>query len=136
MSAEWPRPCPVMRRHRRLDAAYVSFRVRDRRRTIYFGRWNSKAAAAKFARFARLWPAQLREDVRAGKWPAVRLLTFAGRTQSVAAWAAETGLTSSAIRFRLGRGWDVERTLSTPSQQPYFARDGVATALAAAAAER
>jgi len=41
-------------------------------------------------------------------------LTYQGRTQTIAAWAEETGLKDSTIRYRLRRGWPVERALTTP----------------------
>lgn len=42
-------------------------------------------------------------------------LTFDGRTQSVAQWARELGVSDSLLRQRLLKlGWSVEKTLSTP----------------------
>jgi hypothetical protein len=43
-----------------------------------------------------------------------RLITHGGRTQCLAAWAEETGLSSLLIGHRLKRGWSVERALTTP----------------------
>lgn len=43
-----------------------------------------------------------------------RLLTFNGRTQTVAQWAAVLGVKAQRLRVRLHRGWSVKRTLSTP----------------------
>jgi hypothetical protein len=43
-----------------------------------------------------------------------RLLTFNGKTQSVAEWADELGIKSQVIANRLRRGWSVEATLATP----------------------
>jgi hypothetical protein len=43
-----------------------------------------------------------------------RLLTFDGKTQCVAAWAAELGITSKFIDNRLRLSWTVDRILSTP----------------------
>lgn len=42
------------------------------------------------------------------------MLTFHGRTQCLSAWAEELGLTVSALKHRIKRGWDVEKTLTTP----------------------
>lgn len=42
-------------------------------------------------------------------------LTFKGKTQSIAEWARELGVSDSVIRQRLSKlGWSVEKTLSTP----------------------
>jgi hypothetical protein len=41
-----------------------------------------------------------------------RLLTFNGRTQCIAAWAEEIGITWAALRARLRLGWSVERALT------------------------
>ena len=46
-----------------------------------------------------------------------RHLTFQGRTQTMAQWSRETGLTSPRICNRLKQGWSIERTLSTPATQ-------------------
>lgn len=42
-----------------------------------------------------------------------RMLTYNGKTQSVAAWAEETGIRSGTIYTRLNAGWSVEKTLTT-----------------------
>lgn len=45
-----------------------------------------------------------------------RMLTAFGKTQSMADWAREQGLTHSCIKTRINRrGWDVEKALTTPS---------------------
>lgn len=41
-----------------------------------------------------------------------RLLTHAGKTQTLQAWAEELGLSHSSILGRLKRGWPLERALS------------------------
>ena len=41
------------------------------------------------------------------------VLTYAGRTQSIAAWERELGF-SHVISDRLRRGWTIERTLTRP----------------------
>lgn len=46
--------------------------------------------------------------------PAHPTLTFAGRTQSLAAWARETGVGRATIRERLKRGWSISDALQTP----------------------
>lgn len=43
-----------------------------------------------------------------------RLITFRGETRPAAAWAEITGLKSATIRWRLSRGWSVERALTMP----------------------
>jgi hypothetical protein len=43
-----------------------------------------------------------------------RLLTLDGKTQSVAAWARETGISRQAIYERLLTGWSVETALTKP----------------------
>lgn len=40
------------------------------------------------------------------------MLTLDGKTQSVAAWAAELGVHSGTIRWRIRSGWPLERVLS------------------------
>lgn len=43
-----------------------------------------------------------------------RLLTASGKTQTMAAWAEETGIGTSTISTRLNRGWSDERAVMTP----------------------
>ena len=43
-----------------------------------------------------------------------RVLTVSGRAQTMAAWAEETGISSSTISTRLHRGWSPERAVSAP----------------------
>lgn len=44
-----------------------------------------------------------------------RLITYNGRTQTLADWADETGLPYGLIRSRIGRlGWSLERALTQP----------------------
>lgn len=43
-----------------------------------------------------------------------RMLTLAGTTQCVSAWAEETGINRKTILFRLNSGWSVEKALTTP----------------------
>lgn len=45
-----------------------------------------------------------------------RYLTFNGETHCCSEWAEITGLTSSAILSRLGYGWTIEKTLTTPKR--------------------
>ena len=50
-------------------------------------------------------------------------LTFNGKTQSIAEWARELGVSDSLIRQRLLKlGWSVERTLTTPVVKAYKKR--------------
>ena len=43
-----------------------------------------------------------------------RLLTYKGRTQSIAAWAEELGREHGTISSRLRYGWTVEKALASP----------------------
>jgi hypothetical protein len=40
------------------------------------------------------------------------LLTHAGKTQTLAQWAEDLGMSHTSILKRLGRGWSVDRALS------------------------
>ncbi|MBM3979716.1 MAG: site-specific integrase [Planctomycetes bacterium] len=53
----------------------------------------------------------------------VRAITHAGRTQSLKAWADETGIPSSTIAARLGAGWDAGRALTARPNRK-FGRGG------------
>lgn len=43
-----------------------------------------------------------------------RLISFAGKTMTLAQWSRATGIGVSSIHFRLKKGWPVDRALSTP----------------------
>lgn len=43
------------------------------------------------------------------------MITFRNKTMSLAEWEEESGIKAASIRYRLGRGWSVERALTTPS---------------------
>lgn len=43
-----------------------------------------------------------------------RLLTFNGKTQSIAMWSRELKISKEAIRGRLNRGWSAQETLTCP----------------------
>lgn len=45
------------------------------------------------------------------------MLTFQGKTQSMALWAKETGLKYGTIKSRLQYGWNVEKALTTPARK-------------------
>ncbi len=45
---------------------------------------------------------------------APRRITALGRTQTVAEWAKETGLSAAAIAMRLHHGWEPERAVTEP----------------------
>lgn len=47
-----------------------------------------------------------------------RKITYMGETHTIAQWAEITGLSYSAIRGRLMRGWPVERILTEPNHSP------------------
>jgi hypothetical protein len=44
-----------------------------------------------------------------------RLIEFQGRTQTIAGWSSETGLTMNCIGWRLKQGWTIEAALTIPS---------------------
>lgn len=46
-----------------------------------------------------------------------RMLTYAGKTMCLAAWANELGIHRAALGDRLRTGWSVERALSTVGSQ-------------------
>lgn len=49
-----------------------------------------------------------------------RFLTFEGRTQTMDAWAKETGISRDNLRCRIDKyGWSVERALTTPTMLEY-----------------
>lgn len=43
-------------------------------------------------------------------------VTWRGETRTVREWALATGIKANTILYRLRRGWDVERALTTPSR--------------------
>lgn len=43
-----------------------------------------------------------------------RVLAHGGQSQTIAQWAAQTGLHPRALAHRIRRGWTVERALTTP----------------------
>lgn len=45
------------------------------------------------------------------------ILELDGRKQSIAAWADELGVSARVLHGRLGMGWDVRRTLTTPKRR-------------------
>ena len=47
------------------------------------------------------------------------MLTLNGKTQTIDDWSREKGAVSSPlIRYRLGRGWDVEKAIYQPPMSP------------------
>jgi hypothetical protein len=46
-----------------------------------------------------------------------RVLAFDGRSQTLAAWAEEIGVSYKTLTTRLSRGWSVERVLTQPVAQ-------------------
>jgi hypothetical protein len=46
----------------------------------------------------------------------VRLYTYAGRTNTIAGWAREVGLERLTLRYRLNKGWPIERALKEKVQ--------------------
>ncbi|MBW4483024.1 MAG: hypothetical protein KME14_10810 [Tildeniella torsiva UHER 1998/13D] len=47
---------------------------------------------------------------------AAKTLTYQGKTQTYAEWAAETGIKQSTLIGRVKAGWPVERTLTEPAR--------------------
>lgn len=45
-----------------------------------------------------------------------RMVTWNGRTQTLAAWAEEVGIYGDLLSYRLNAGWSVERALTTPAR--------------------
>jgi hypothetical protein len=43
-----------------------------------------------------------------------KIIEFGGKAQCLTDWAAERGLTKSALIYRLDKGWPVDRALTTP----------------------
>lgn len=56
---------------------------------------------------------QIRNPTRVG-----REITWEGRTQSIADWAREFGMTDCNLRIRI-RNWGLERAMSTPKEQKF-----------------
>ena len=113
------RPVPKLKRHPTGQAA-VCYRV-----AVRGGGATSACTAARPARdayrqWAAGWPEELNEQPP--KPRTVVLLTWKGVTQSVAAWARELGIGALSLRWRLSRGWSVERALTTGRLRPWFAR--------------
>lgn len=42
-------------------------------------------------------------------------VTYNGKTQCVSAWAEEVGLEIKTLQYRIRKGWDIGRALTTPS---------------------
>lgn len=56
---------------------------------------------------------------------APQFITWKGKTQTIAAWAAEVGVSEQTLRARLGRlGWTVDRTLSAPADRRFSRSPG------------
>lgn len=45
-------------------------------------------------------------------------ITFENRTQTVAAWARETGIDAATLYIRVARGWDPSRVLKAVAREP------------------
>ena len=46
-----------------------------------------------------------------------RFITFNGETLCLKDWAAKVGIDSNCLRYRLSKGWSIEKALTTPSQR-------------------
>ena len=47
-----------------------------------------------------------------------KMLTAFGKTQCLAEWVEETGISLSTIKYRLREGWDTERALTKKTRKP------------------
>lgn len=47
------------------------------------------------------------------------LITFAGRTDTVAGWAARLGIPDATLRNRVNRGWNTKRALTEAPMRPH-----------------
>lgn len=56
------------------------------------------------------------KTLRDAEAPGARVLSYNGQRHSVRGWAQVLGCSEDVLAQRLHRGWDVERTLSTPVQ--------------------
>lgn len=58
-----------------------------------------------------------------------RMITFGAKTQTIAQWGYEIGLSPQAIRYRLKTGWSVEEALTAPKApgNPYGHRKEAST---------
>lgn len=61
--------------------------------------------------------AEVQQNNRRNNW----LVTFNGRTMTLTQWSRETGLSYGTLKFRINKGWGIERALTTPhrKQKPY-----------------
>ena len=50
------------------------------------------------------------------------ILTFKGKSQSLALWAKKYGISPISLKSRINRGWDVEKSLLTPIDKRYSSR--------------
>lgn len=51
-----------------------------------------------------------------------RLLTHAGRTQNMTAWAREMGMSPAMLHYRLSHGWPTDAALTTPTIPSKYSR--------------
>ena len=68
-------------------------------------------------RLGNYWPENCRwatPTVQNRNLPHVTMITYNGITKPRYQWAEDYGLSPSVLRFRLARGWDMERALTTP----------------------
>jgi hypothetical protein len=43
-----------------------------------------------------------------------RNITYKGKTQNITQWGLEVGISETTLRYRLDRGWDIERAFTEP----------------------
>ena len=56
----------------------------------------------------------------------MRLITYGGRTQNLAAWAKEIGIGRHALWSRLAMGWPLEQALSAGKRELYKGKPALA----------
>ena len=56
----------------------------------------------------------------------MRLITYGGRTQNLAAWAKEIGIGWHALQQRLAKGWPLEQALSAGNRELFKGKPALA----------
>ena len=110
------RRCPMIRRHTS-GQAYVAWKLRGKRRTLYLGVWGSSAAEAVYHQFAASWPKPMLEPAPTRSRREPRLLTYGDTTQTLWAWAKALRLKPGTLAYRLDvLKWPLVRALYTPAR--------------------
>lgn len=53
-------------------------------------------------------------EVQRSVGPRRKLYTYQGRTLTLGQWSIETGIEVSTLRYRIGKGWGIEKALTAP----------------------